>query len=189
GLFTLMGGHAAAEARLDDLFLELNAGTNQPHFYIGNEPEHGTPWTYNFAGVPSKTQEVVRRIMDEEFNTSPGGLPGNDDLGATSAWLVWAGLGMYPAIPGTDILVLNGPRFPSAAVHLANGNVLTIKASGVGPDSRYIQDLRIDGTPTTRNWLRFSDISHGATLDYKMGPLPAGDWGTGSDDLPPSFGP
>jgi putative alpha-1,2-mannosidase len=70
-LFSLMGGHQKAISRLDDLFSELNAGTNRPYFYIGNEPEHGTPWTYNFAGAPAKTREVVRRIIDEEFSTKP----------------------------------------------------------------------------------------------------------------------
>jgi putative alpha-1,2-mannosidase len=188
GLFTLMGGHDAAVDRLDDLFTELNAGTNRPCFYIGNEPEHGTPWTYNFAGAPWQTQAVVRRIIDEEFDTSPGGLPGNDDLGATSAWLVWAYLGLYPVIPGTDVLVINGPAFPSAVIHLANGSTLAITADGAGDDAPYIQGLEVDGTPTTRSWLRFDDVSDGAVLDFTMGAEPAYDWGSDLADLPPSFG-
>ncbi|MFH1531631.1 MAG: glycoside hydrolase domain-containing protein [Pseudomonadota bacterium] len=176
-------------SRLDDLFTELNAGTTRPYFYIGNEPEHGTPWTYNFAGAPWETQAVVRRILDEEFNTSPGGLPGNDDLGSTSAWLVWSCLGLYPAIPGTDVLVLNGPLFPSATVRLANGETLTINAAGAGVGAPYIHGLEIDGVPTTKSWVPFSDVSHGATLDYTMGSTPKGDWGAGVADLPPSFAP
>jgi len=195
GLFELMGGHASAVARLDDLFVELNSGTNSPHFYIGNEPEHGTPWTYNFAGAPWKTPEVVRRIVEEEFGTGPGGLPGNDDLGATSAWLVWAYLGLYPAIPGTDVLVLSGPFFPSAVVHLANGNVLTISGSGTegtgeaGEPPKYIEGLLINGVPASKSWLRFADISTGGTLEFKMGTSPGTEWGTGEQDLPPSFPP
>ena len=187
GLFTRMGGHAAAVVRLDDLFTELNAGTDRPYFYIGNEPEHGTPWTYNFAQAPAKTQAVVRRIVNEEFGIGPGGLPGNDDLGATSAWLVWSYLGLYPMIPGTDILVLNGPAFPKATVHLANGNTLTIKATGAG--APYIQSLQVDGQPSTRNWLRFKDLSHGASVDYSMGATANGAWGSGVADVPPSFSP
>ncbi|QRK04879.1 GH92 family glycosyl hydrolase [Archangium violaceum] len=189
GLFTLMGGHAKAEKRLDDLFTELNAGTERPHFYIGNEPEHGTPWIYNFAQRPWKTQAIVRRIIDEEFNGNPGGLPGNDDLGSTSAWLVWSYLGMYPAIPGTDVLVINGPWFPRARVHLANGNVLTIEGQGAGPTSSYIQSLAIDGMATTKNFVRFADIASGATLKYVMGPTANESWGSGEADRPPSFAP
>jgi putative alpha-1,2-mannosidase len=189
GLFTLMGGHSIAVTRLDDLFTELNAGTSRPYFYIGNEPEHGTPWIYNFARAPWRTQEVVRRIVNQEFNTTPGGLPGNDDLGSTSAWLVWSYLGFYPVIPGTDVLVINGPYFPSATVHLANGNTVTINATGAGASAPYIQTLQIDGTPTTKSWLRFGDISGGATLDYTMGTTPNVDWGSGAADVPPSFEP
>jgi len=185
-----MGGHANAVARLDNLFTELNAGTNRPFFYIGNEPEHGTPWTYNFAAAPWKTQEVVRRIVDEGFENNPGGLPGNDDLGATSAWLVWAYLGMYPMIQGTDILVVHGTQFASITVHLANGNDLTIRGRGAGEQgAHFVQSLRVNGASTTRSWLRFRDISRGATLQYSMGTSPNTAWGSAPKDLPPSFAP
>src|SRR6218665_166325 len=189
GLYTLMGGHTEAVTRLDELFKELNAGTQRPHFYIGNEPQHGTPWLYNFAQVPWKTQAIVRRIIDVEFNGNPGGLPGNDDLGATSAWLVWSDLGMYPVIPGTDLLVINGPRFPSAKVHLANGHVLTIEGQGAGPAASYIQSLDIDGTATTKTFVRFADIAKGSTLKYVMGGNANESWGSGTSDRPPSFAP
>ncbi|MCA9729280.1 MAG: glycoside hydrolase family 92 protein, partial [Candidatus Eisenbacteria bacterium] len=187
GLFQLMGGRATAVTRLDDLFQELNAGIGRPYFYIGNEPEHGTPWIYNFAQAPAKTQAVVRRIVDQEFLPDPGGLPGNDDLGATSAWLTWAYLGMFPAIPGTDIMVLHGPYFPRAQVTLANGNVLTIEGEGAGPNAPYVQSLTIDGKDTTKSWLRYADIAHGATLHFVMGGTPSPSWGRGAGDVPPSF--
>jgi putative alpha-1,2-mannosidase len=189
GVFSLMGGHTEAVNRLDDLFTELNAGTDRAHFYIGNEPEHGTPWTYNFAQTPWKTQALVRRIIDQEFTLTPGGLPGNDDLGATSAWLVWAYLGMYPVIPGNDALVIHGPQFGTAIVHLANGKTITIEGEGAGPTASFVQSLSIDGTPTTHSWLRFADVSDGATLHFKMGAAANETWGAGAADRPPSFAP
>src|SRR4030081_3205757 len=112
-LINLMGGSQTAVQRLDHHFPQLTGGLSLPYFYIGNEPEHGVPWAYNFAAHPSGTSTAVRRIMNESFTTGAGGLPGNDDLGATSAWYVWAALGMYPATPGTDTLALHGPLFPS----------------------------------------------------------------------------
>lgn len=189
GLLGKMGGHAAAVERLDALFTELNAGTKRPYFYIGNEPEHGTPWTYNFARAPWKTQDVVRRIIDLEFGTGPGGLPGNDDLGATSAWLVWAYLGLYPMIPGTDVLVLNGPYFPSATVRLANGKVLTIDAAGASAGAPYVQSLKVNGAATTRSWLEFADLAGGAKVELTMGGAANRAWGSAAADVPPSFGP
>jgi putative alpha-1,2-mannosidase len=130
----------------------------------------------------------VRRIVHEEFSTRAGGLPGNDDLGATSAWLVWAYLGMYPVIPGTDVLVLNGPRFEKSVLSLANGQTLTINGAGAAGDAPFIQSLSVNGTPTTQSWLRYGDLGD-ATLDFTLGGTPNESWGASAEDRPPSFGP
>lgn len=186
GLFELLGGRQSAEQRLDALFTELNAGTARPFFYIGNEPEHGTPWVYAFLGAPAKTQATVRRIVDQVFGTGPGGLPGNDDLGATSAWLVWAYLGLYPVIPGTDVFVLHGVKFPSVTLQLPNGEALTLTRSGDSV-SPYIEGVTLDGDASTKSWLHFARVAGGAKLDFRMGAAPS-DWGTRPGDLPPAFG-
>jgi predicted alpha-1,2-mannosidase len=186
-LANLMGGNANAVSRLDNMFTELNAGTNRPFFYIGNEPQHNAPWTYNFVQQPWKTQNVVRRVINESFTAAAGGLPGNDDLGATSAWLVWSYLGLYPMIPGRDELVFNGPLFPSATVRLANGNTLQINATNAGQGNQYIQNLTVNGVSTTKSWLRFADIAGGATLNFTMGSSPNMAWGSAAADVPPSF--
>jgi len=79
GLIDLMGGPATASQRLDHHFTQVNGGLTTPFFYIGNEPEHGTPWTYNFAGAPWKTQSTVRKFKDSTGNylwqppAAPGG--------------------------------------------------------------------------------------------------------------------
>ncbi|HEU4731237.1 MAG TPA: GH92 family glycosyl hydrolase [Kofleriaceae bacterium] len=110
GLIDLMGGPDTANQRLDHHFTQVNGGLTTPFFYIGNEPEHGVPWAYNFARNPAGTARAVHKVMAEGFNTTAGGLPGNDDLGATSAWYVWAALGMYPATPGADTSRCTGRR-------------------------------------------------------------------------------
>jgi hypothetical protein len=46
-------------------------------------------------------QEVVRKTLTDLFTDKTSGLPGNDDLGATSAWAVFAQLGIYPENPGS----------------------------------------------------------------------------------------
>ncbi len=127
--------------------------------------------------------------MNEEFGTGPGGLPGNDDLGATSAWLVWASLGLYPMIPGTDALVLSGPMFPSVALHLANGNTLTIVGDKAGPNAPYIQGVQVGEKPLKRSWIRYADLSGGNTLKFTMGAEANKNWGSTGEGLPPSFGP
>jgi predicted alpha-1,2-mannosidase len=186
-LIDLMGGKATAVQRLDHLFTEVNAGLSRPYFYIGNEPEHNQPWAYNFAGAPWGAQLAVRRIMQGAFNSSSGGLPGNDDLGATSAWFVWAALGLYPVTPGADTLALHGPLFASATITMTSGHKLVIHGAGAGDDAPYIHGLTVGGAATTHTYLTYRDIAAGATLDFTMGASPSTTWGVGAGDAPPSF--
>jgi predicted alpha-1,2-mannosidase len=185
GLIDLMGGPATASQRLDHHFTQVNGGLTTPFFYIGNEPEHGVPWAYNFARNPAGTARAVHKVMAEGFNTTAGGLPGNDDLGATSAWYVWAALGMYPATPGADTLALHGPSFPSILIQRAAGNV-TITANGVSPTNAAVQGVSLNGSATTHSFVRYPDLAAGGSLVYTMGPSP-GSWGTAAGDVPPSF--
>jgi predicted alpha-1,2-mannosidase len=182
GLINLMGGAPTAVQRLNHFFTQVNGGLTTPFFYIGNEPEHGAPWAYNFAADPAGTADAVHKVMSQGFNTTAGGLPGNDDLGATSAWYVWSAMGMYPATPGADTLALHGPSFPSVLIQRSAGNV-TINAAGTGA---YVQSLSVNGAGTTHNYLRYPDLAAGGTLNYTMGASPSA-WGTGAGDVPPSF--
>ncbi len=186
GLIRSLGGDASAVTRLDTLFTELNAGTRRPYFYIGNEPQFGTPWLYPFAGAAHRTQAVVRRLIRETFSAAPGGLPGNDDLGATSAWLVWAMLGMYPAIPGTGVLVLGSPSFRAATVSLGSGAKLVIRGDGAGSEAPYVQSMKWNDVIHTRSSLSWDEISKGGTLDVSLGAAPNPAWGSSPTDRPPS---
>jgi predicted alpha-1,2-mannosidase len=182
-LINLMGGPAQVQQRLDHHFTQLNGGTSTPYFYIGNEPEHGVPWVYNFIGKPTSTSATVRRVMSDQFTNGAGGLPGNDDLGATSAWYVWAALGMYPATPGADTLALHGSLFPSITIARSAGD---IHINGGSADSPYVQSATLNGSAENHNWLQYGDLAAGATLNYTMG-TSASIWGTAASDRPPSF--
>jgi predicted alpha-1,2-mannosidase len=186
-LFNLMGGKQTAIQRLDHLFTQVNAGLTLPFFYIGNEPEHNQPWAYNFAGQPWGTQSAVRRVIQGAFNSSSGGLPGNDDLGATSAWFVWASLGLYPVTPGADTLALHGPLFSSAAITMPNGRILQINGAGAGDAAPYVQGVVVNGAATTHTFVTYRDIANGGTLSFTMGTSPNKSWGINAADAPPSF--
>jgi predicted alpha-1,2-mannosidase len=182
-LINLMGGPQTARQRLDHHFTELNGGLVRPFFYIGNEPEHGVPWAYNYARWPAGTSSTVRRVMNESFTTGAGGLPGNEDLGATSAWYVWAAMGMYPPTPGVDVLALHGPSFPSILITRPSGTI-TINSSGTG---QYVQGFSLNDVSQSRSWISYPQISGNATLSYTMGGSPSAGWGTGAGDVPPSY--
>ena len=108
-----MGGNGNAVSRLNTFFTLLNSGPVSPYAYLGNEVSLEVPWEYDYAGAPYRTQNVVRQAVNTLFTTGSGGLPGNDDLGETSSWYVFAALGMYPQTPGTANLALASPLFPS----------------------------------------------------------------------------
>ncbi|MDQ0937530.1 hypothetical protein QFZ49_007505 [Streptomyces turgidiscabies] len=79
----------------------LDPETRRPYYTLhNNEPSVNVPYLYAYAGAPHKTQETVPAAMTRLWSTRPGGIPGNDDLGAMSSWYVFAALGMYPgAVP------------------------------------------------------------------------------------------
>jgi putative alpha-1,2-mannosidase len=156
---------------------------NGPYFAIGNEPSFGSPWIYNWTGHPWRTQEVVRKTLRDLFSPKPDGLPGNDDLGATSSWVVFAQLGLYPEIPGVGGVTLNTPTFPEVTLLLGN-HQLRITAPGA-PSKPYVQRIWIDGTPVRNWWIDWAQLSRASNLRFTLSTAPSLDPGT----EPPSFVP
>lgn len=185
GLIAAMGGDAAFIGRLDDHLAEVNSGTHGTRFYIGNEPGFATPWQYPFAGAPAKTQEAVRRILNSAFSTAPGGLPGNEDLGALSSWIVWAMLGLYPEVPGVGGLIVGSPAFPQVALRMAGGGSFRITAQGgEAPQALYVQDASLNGAALPVPWLPFEKMRGGGELKLSLGTSSSPSWGTAPKDRP-----
>ncbi len=182
GLIELTGGKTKALARLDDFFRRLDAGYNDDWFASGNEPSFQIPWVYNWAGRPDKTQEIVNRILNEQYFNRIDGLPGNDDLGTMGAWYVFACVGLYPEIPGVGGFSMNTPIFKSIKIHLKKGDLII---KGGSEKDIYIRSLSIDGKPYQSTWINWDDISGGATFEYSTSDKPNLQWGTKVE--PPSF--
>ncbi|MDZ7608510.1 MAG: glycoside hydrolase family 92 protein [Cyclobacteriaceae bacterium] len=73
-------------------------------YWHGNEPGHQTAYMYAWAGAQWKTQQRIRKIIDEEYGAGPGGLSGNEDAGQMSAWLVFSMMVFAPNFrPGTRL--------------------------------------------------------------------------------------
>jgi predicted alpha-1,2-mannosidase len=191
GLFRAMGGTAKAAARLDRFFYDAHGApavteAGPLHAELNNEPSIETPWLYNWAGQPWKTQQLVRQVLNTIWKNAPDGIPGNDDLGEMSSWAVFASLGLYPEIPGRAELVLGSPLFPKTTVHRPRGDV-HIVADGAATNAPYVQSLTVNGAPYTRTWLPESFAHTGGTLHFKLGSQPDKSWGTAKDAAPPSF--
>ena len=183
-LFAGIGGDEKVIPRLDKFFLKLRCW-NLPCYNIENEPDFVVPYAYVFAGQPWKTQEVVTRIGKEVFKTTPDGIPGNDDLGATSGVYVWDALGFYPAVPGVGGLVLGTPMFDKVTWRMAGGRTLVIGKQGSGI---YVQKVTLDGVEYAKSWLPIAKLHVGMNrLDFTVGPVPNMVHGTKVGDRPPAF--
>ena len=182
GLIETMGGKAAAEKRLDEFFVRLDAGYNDPWFASGNEPSFHIPWVYNWLGRPDKTSKVINRILNEQYTSAPDGLPGNDDLGTMGAWYVFACTGLYPMIPGVGGFTLSTPVFDKVVIHLKHGD---ITITGGSEKQIYTTALKLDGKPYGSTWIGWDALRNGATLEYTTSAKPSGNWGR--TQLPPSY--
>ncbi len=200
GLFDAMGGRETAITRLDKFFRDetgawrlTGSWDNNVHANMDNEPSVATPWLYNYAGRPWQTQETVRETISRLWLVSPDGvpngpdgIPGNDDLGSMSSWLVFAALGLYPQDPSRAELTVAAPLFPSIEVRRAGGATLTIDAPGANLATPFIRSMSVDGTATTRTYLPADAITRNTHVEYELSATPNKTWGTAPADAPPS---
>jgi predicted alpha-1,2-mannosidase len=189
GLANLLGGPDEAVKLLDRFFTRLNVGdhgTDGWMAWLGNEPSLETPWIYDFWGQPWNTQKIVRQAMTELYSSGDAAYSGNDDVGEMSSWYIFGALGMYPELPGSDVLVLGSPLFPKAVVHLAGGDI-TIIGKGAMKDAPYVHNLRVNGQAWNKPWFSYFNISHGGTLVYDLSTTPDIHWGSNPSDTPPSY--
>ena len=182
GLIEIIGGKTAAEKRLDEFFTRLDAGYNDAWFASGNEPSFHIPWIYNWVGTPYKAQEIINRVLNEQYSSKIDGLPGNDDLGTMGAWYVFACIGLYPEIPGVGGFTVNTPIFSSVKVHLKKGDMVI---KGGSEKNIYIKSMKLNGKPYDSTWIDWDQLNNGATIEYTTSSKPDVKWGT--KVTPPSF--
>ena len=151
GLMELMSGREAFTSRLDTMFSE-------GRYWHGNEPCHQVAWLYSLAGLPEKTRQQVSRILQTEYNDTPGGLSGNDDAGQMSAWQVFANLGFYPVCPGTPQYVLGGAQFQQVTLNQPGHKPFVIRRAA---DAQY----RLNGQPLDKPILMHHHLQHGGVLE------------------------
>jgi predicted alpha-1,2-mannosidase len=185
----LFGGNAELVAKLESFFElgqadynaimwqnVLSGGAPRKYYWGGNEPDMASPYLFALAGRPDLTQKWVRWIEEEVYGDGADGLPGNDDGGTMSAWLVWSALGIYP-LPGTDQYVLGAPMFPHATIRLATGT-FAVEASSVSGANAFVQSVMLNGKSLTTPLIHGQDLRSGGSLVFSMGPSPSA-WGSG----------
>jgi predicted alpha-1,2-mannosidase len=199
GLISLLGGRDKFISRLDQLFIEplgkwkpdylqqMPDATGQTgQFVMGNEPGLHIPYLYNYAGAPWKTQQRVRMLLDTWFTNSPFGIPGDEDGGGLSAFVVFSSIGFYPVTPGTPAFNICSPVFTNVSVKLLNNKTFRIVARASNKQNKYIQRATLNGKQWNKPWFSWDDIKDGGVLVLEMGSRPDYKWGSSPSDAPPS---
>ncbi|WP_316831214.1 GH92 family glycosyl hydrolase [Pedobacter aquatilis] len=197
GLFDLMGGKTKAEEKLDDLFRaslgrsKYNLWYTFPdatglvgQFVMGNEPSFHIPYIYNYLGSPWKTQKRVRMLMDTWYTDNLFGIPGDEDGGGMTAFVVFSMMGFFPVTPGVPVYSIGSPAFNTIAIKLDNGKTFTLNAKNNSAENKYIQSAVLNGKVLNRSWFTHKELTEGGVLNLVMGNTPNKTWGT--KDLPPS---
>jgi len=199
-LISLMGGTELFIDNLNDMFSEPLGRSkyafyaqlpdqtgNVGQFSMANEPSLHIPYLYNYAGQPWKTQKRIRTLLDQWFRDDLMGVPGDEDGGGMSAFVVFSQLGFYPVTPGVPIYNIGSPVFEKATIHLENGSEFKIVAKNYAPQNKYIQSAKLNGEIWDQPWFSHEDISHGGELELVMGDKANKSWGSDPKSAPPSI--
>ena len=179
-LITLMGGPSEFVRRLDYLHDHGLAD-------IGNEPSFLTVFQYHYAARPAKSAQRAHFYIPSHFQSTPSGLPGNDDSGTMGAFVAMSMMGLFPN-PGQNVYLITPPFFASVSITSPTSNrTATIRVENFDPAYRnlYIQSAVLDGKPYTKNWVSHNFFIQGQELVLVLGRNES-QWGTKEEDLPPS---
>lgn len=199
GLIALMGGTQKAESNLDQLFREPlgrskyefqakfpDSTSMVGQFSMGNEPSFAIPYIYNRMGAPWKTQERVRMLLDSFFTDTLQGIPGDEDGGGMSAFVVFSMMGFYPVTPTVPTYDIASPVFEKITIHLHNSKDFVITAHDATKQNKYVQKVVLNGKSLDHVWFRHADLSQGGTLELTMGDTPNTMLGSKPETFPPA---
>jgi len=193
GLIELIGGKERTVENLDELFREP-LGMLRSDFYVdgrnstgmvgqfsmGNEPSFHIPFLYNYCGAPWRTQQRTRFLLDVWFKDNVFGIPGDEDGGGMSAWVVFTAMGFYPVTAGEPVYAITSPIFTEVAFDVPGGQFKVV-APASSKVNKYIQKAELNSKPLNTPFITHQQIMAGGTLKLQLGPKPNKKWGTQGD--------
>ncbi|MDX1315041.1 MAG: GH92 family glycosyl hydrolase, partial [Eudoraea sp.] len=189
-LVELMGGKESFSHNLDAMFREPLGRSkyafyaqlpdqtgNVGQFSMANEPSLHIPYLYNYADQAWKTQKYVHKLVNDWFRDDLMGIPGDEDGGGMSAFVVFSMMGFYPVTPGLPEYSIGSPFFETCSIQLENGKEFQVKAINFSQDNKYIQSASLNGAALEVPILKHDDIMKGGVLELVMGPYANKRWG------------
>ncbi|WP_336828091.1 GH92 family glycosyl hydrolase [Sphingobacterium multivorum] len=189
-LIKLMGGNELFVKYLDEMF-QQPLGRSKFDFYaqlpdhtgnvgqfsMANEPALHIPYLYNYAGQPWMTQKRIHKLIGEWFRNDLMGVPGDEDGGGMSAFVVFSQMGFYPVTPGLTSYSIGSPFFQKVSIQLPNGKSFVIIGKNASAKNKYIQSAKLNGQPLNVPQLTHADVLKGGTLEFVMGDSANRNWG------------
>ena len=150
---------------------------NVGQFSMANEPSLHIPYLYNFAGQPWKTQKRISVLLDQWFRNDLMGVPGDEDGGGMSSFVVFSTMGFYPVTPGDPVYQIGSPQVEKVVVQLENGNEFKVIANNRSENNKYIQSAKLNGEAYNKCTISHETIMQGGVLEFEMGDKANYDWG------------
>lgn len=199
-LVNMMGGKACFVEELEKMY-NTPLGKGRPDFYhqfgdhtgnvgqfsMGNEPAMHIPYLYSYAGQPWRTQKRVRSLLTQWFRNDLMGIPGDEDGGGLTSFVVFSMIGFYPVTPGLPMYVIGSPVFEKQTLQLSNGKTFQVVCKNYSPDNKFIQSAKLNGKDWNKSWFSHEDLMKGGILEFVMGKYPNKSWAAGDAAVPPSF--
>jgi predicted alpha-1,2-mannosidase len=164
GLSELMGGNKAFVKKLQSVF-DLN------RFDMANEPDIHYPYLFNFVkGEEWRSQKEVHKLINKHFKNSSDGIPGNDDCGTLSAWLIYSMMGLYPVCPGNTDYAISSPVFDKITILLDQnyyqGEKLEIICHKKEANDHLIERMIWNGKKHPSYFIDHNTITKGGRLEF-----------------------
>ena len=163
GLIRLMGGRRPFVEKLQKVFDE---GLYDP----ANEPD--ISYAHLFSRIPGeewRTQKLIHELIAKHFRNAPDGLPGNEDTGTMSAWVIFNMLGFYPDCPGEPAYTLTSPLFTKATLHLDpkvwGRDTLIFESTPLG-ESPLLQEVQANGRRLKRYRITHDELLQAGGLRF-----------------------
>lgn len=161
-LVNLSGGEENFCKRLEQAFESGNV-------VFDNETVLHYPWLYVWGHRPDLAMRRVRSIVARCYADTPGGIPGNDDLGSMSSWLAFAVMGIMPVCPGTNQYVVLPPIAGEVVLHLPGGNTMRIAGEAM-PDTAAMPQPTLNGQELRRWHITHDELTRGGNLSFVAQP-------------------
>jgi putative alpha-1,2-mannosidase len=91
------------------------------------------------------------------------GVPGDEDGGGMSAFVVFSSMGFYPVTPGLAAYNIGSPLFDRVRMDLGRGHVFEIRAINNSAENKYIQSATLNGREWNKPWFSHRDIAEGGS--------------------------